>query len=71
MEMIDRIERLAFQAGVGAAAREPANPVAEHAVLKKLRATVLLCGGSVGVALYGPTVADNIEWAGLIEWAKG
>jgi UDP-N-acetylglucosamine enolpyruvyl transferase len=77
MEMslvMDRIERLAFQAGVaaggGAKRTQPDQPKEEHTVIKKLRHIGKSMTSCTGTALYGPLVEDNIEWSELIGWAQ-
>ena len=74
--ILDRIERLAYQAGVasrggGGEARVDA-PACEPDVVRKLRAIGRLPGNSQmsGVAIYGANIEDNIDWPELIAWAN-
>ncbi len=77
MAMLDRVERLAFQAGIGAGgkaapptpappdgtAEEPALTPAEKEVLRRLRAVAKACPGNLGVALFAVSIDDNLEWS--------
>jgi hypothetical protein len=68
--VMDRIERLAYQAGVAARGGVPDKPVAEHPIIKKLRHIGKTMTSSTGTAVYGVLVEDNIDWSEIIEWAK-
>jgi hypothetical protein len=71
-EVIERIERLAFQAGVAArgTTEKPAEKPEEDAIVKKLRNIGKTYTRNTGTALFGASVAENIEWSELIEWAN-
>jgi len=73
-ELIERIERLAFQAGVAARGSKPVDSDSkesgEHPLLKKLRALGLAYETNVGIALYAPTVEGNITWEEIVGFAK-
>ena len=69
-EILDRLERLAFQAGQATKAPR-AEMREEHPTLTNLRKAVLETNaGCAGPAIFGPAVPDNVSWEELIVWAK-
>ena len=75
MFMIEKIEKLAFQAGAmtgsaGSKLNEDSKP--NHPFIAKLKALGSSNSGFTGTALYSTSgnLNDNIEWSEIIEFSK-
>jgi hypothetical protein len=69
--ILDRVERLAYQAGVGASGRcapwpEPkpveTKPLPEHPLIVKLRKISRQCPSNTGGCAYANDAADTLTW---------
>lgn len=69
-ELMERIERLAFQAGVACRGTEVGTPQKGSAIVKKLIAIGKAFPGNAGTCLFGPTTETNIEWSEIHELAN-
>ena len=69
--ILERIERLAYQAGVGARGGQSVAEKVQHPVAAKLKAITEATSGYTGDALFHPSDSTkNISWADLNAYSK-
>ena len=71
MAMLDRIERLAFQAGLASGNGQTKSlPTEAETILRKLAKIGRENPNTIGVALFGYTAEDYITWEEIVALGK-
>jgi len=70
LTMIERIERLAFQAGAASSGKPMEVKPEVKLVLNKLVNIARSSPGNIGPAIFGTQAQDNLEWSDIYAMAK-